>query len=90
MEENSEDKLVTIEIQDEKSIREVLDHITRNLYAVRVQLDTLSKRQDKHENLTADLIQLYKGATIIGKMTAWVVSIAGGIGILFTVFGDKK
>ena len=73
-----------------EDLRRTLDVIREDIGSVRRHLIFLQDKQDSHEAKTAELIHLYKGASIIGKMTAWVVSIAGGIGILFTVFGDKK
>lgn len=73
-----------------ENIHAALAQINNDINSVRRHLVFLEGKQDDHEALTAELIQLYRGASIIGKITAWVVGVAGSIGSLLLLFGDKR
>lgn len=74
----------------DENLQRTLQTIREDVQSVRRHLIFLEDKQDSHEAKTAELIHLYKGAGIIGKMIAWIIGIAGSIGMLFTLFGDKK
>ena len=69
---------------------EALIRIDADIQSVRRHLVFLEEKQDRQEGLTAEIIQLYKGATILGKLVAWIAGLAGSIGTMIVMFGDKK
>lgn len=72
-----------------EDLRRTLDMIREDIGSVRRHLIFLEDKQDSHEAKTAELIHLYKGAGIIGKMIAWVIGIAGGVGTMYLLWKSK-
>lgn len=73
-----------------QDIHAALVHMHADIQSVRRHLIFLEEKQDRQEELTSEIIQLYKGATILGKLVAWIVGLAGSIGTMIVLFGDKK
>lgn len=66
-----------------------LEQLSVDLGLIKRQLVLLQRRQSEHENKTLELIYLYKGAGLIGKIVAWVVGTAGAVGALYLVLKTK-
>lgn len=73
-----------------QDIHAALVQMNGDIQSVRRHLVFLEEKQDRQEELTSEIIQLYKGATILGKLVAWIVGLAGSIGTMIVLFGDKK
>ncbi len=72
MEENSKEHLV---IADDAA-----NDIRVDLQIIKASLRELKIKQTTLETNTAEIIYLYRGAGIVGKICAWIVGISGGIG----------
>lgn len=73
----------------DENLQRTLQAIREDVQSVRRHLIFLEDKQDSHEAKTAELIHLYKGAGIIGKMIAWVIGIAGGVGTMYLLWKSK-
>lgn len=73
----------------DENLQRTLQAIREDVQSVRRHLIFLENKQDSHEAKTAELIHLYKGAGIIGKMIAWVIGIAGGVGTMYLLWKSK-
>lgn len=73
----------------DENLQRTLQALREDVQSVRRHLIFLEDKQDSHEAKTAELIHLYKGAGIIGKMIAWVIGIAGGVGTMYLLWKSE-
>ena len=74
---------------NDENLQRTLQALRDDVQSVKRHLIFLEDKQESHEAKTEELIHLYKGAGIIGKLVAWAIAIAGGIGGIYILIKSK-